>query len=1044
MIGAMLLSVLTGRAQTSPYTGVAPDEIVSGNDYFLYNVESGLWLQNNDRKANDWHTRGQLGVRGLDFQLNASGDGYLINAKFGRKSLNRDNYYLDANDDHVWVFEAKAGSVSNAVTIKSGTKYLVADSYTAGNGYNNQYNAGTPGQNQWYLNNPDNNSNNGTWQIVTKEERLAVMLEAGKTVEQDATWLVGSPDFANNDTRFSKWTKVGEWPRGGDADGDWGRGSMIMEAWNKPASNKMTQTVSLPNGVYSFTLQGFYRDGGTAGIGAKHNAGTETIRAKYFAGDVERDLRSVIDGHTSAVVGPDRWRVETSGWYVPDNMADCSRCMNIDFGYPNEAIEVTVNTGQLTIGVKKTGAADGDWVIFDNIKLTYLGPIDLSAYLAGFNKALEDAKNFDGETTDALQQALDDAIAAAEAIDLDNTNADELGDATSALVNAYNNVVAANTAVLRPTVALAKAEGINVATQEDYLVNGTTNRVDEYLRLVRNLRKLNAIEKVDITKIECSEPTNVEADYYLYNVGAGIFFSTTADWGCHIAIDNPGMLIHFRPDGEWDGAPGRPVFHLSGNGWDGMNWQEEYWDKDGVNKLAFVPVEGKDKVYNMCEWDNYNWHFVYDPAEDVCDGNTHYWNAVQKRDWNRADYVNNPYAQWMLVSPAAYKAAMEKATEDSKLDVTFLIENPNFTKAKVDGNDNWTRGWTGVGDEMRGEGREPWMVIEWFERSANMKQIIHNLPAGKYEVSCYGFYRDGNSDNEAGKVLKGETLRQDAYLVANDAQVALPNVTSAAGMMPGIGEPHGLSEDFACWPRQANEYFQTGLYKATVPVEVGADGELTIGVEYEHTTGTDGSWVVVGNFRLTCVELIHKVNVTIGSADYTTFVAPFDIAQLPDGVEAYAAQVNDEKSSVHLEKIDAIPAGEAVVLKNVGEGEYTMVQSKTAVSALNVKNDLLPSDGTVIGDQSTIFGLAMKNGVVGFYLAKSGVAVPEGKGYLKIENSANAARGYIFSFDEEEETGINGVEDIETIDQSIYNLAGQRIQKTQKGVNIVNGKKVIF
>ena len=42
--------------------------------------------------------------------------------------------------------------------------------------------------------------------------------------------------------------------------------------------------------------------------------------------------------------------------------------------------------------------------------------------------------------------------------------------------------------------------------KEEYLANGTVNEVDSRLRFVRNLRKLNAIEKVDITRIECSEP----------------------------------------------------------------------------------------------------------------------------------------------------------------------------------------------------------------------------------------------------------------------------------------------------------------------------------------------------------------------------------------------------------------------------------------------------------------------------------------------------------------------------------------------------------
>ena len=67
--GANLVSKIIEQNSNIPtatpglYTGVAPGDIVPGGDYYLYNVESGLWLQNNDRKANDWSTRGQLGKR---------------------------------------------------------------------------------------------------------------------------------------------------------------------------------------------------------------------------------------------------------------------------------------------------------------------------------------------------------------------------------------------------------------------------------------------------------------------------------------------------------------------------------------------------------------------------------------------------------------------------------------------------------------------------------------------------------------------------------------------------------------------------------------------------------------------------------------------------------------------------------------------------------------------------------------------------------------------------------------------------------------------
>ena len=41
--------------------------------------------------------------------------------------------------------------------------------------------------------------------------------------------------------------------------------------------------------------------------------------------------------------------------------------------------------------------------------------------------------------------------------------------------------------------------------------------------------------------------------------------------------------------------------------------------------------------------------------------------------------------------------------------------------------------------------------------------------------------------------------------------------------------------------------------------------------------------------------------------------------------------------------------------------------------------------------------------------------------------------------------GINEVGDEQlTIDNAIYNLAGQRINKLQEGINIVNGKKILY
>ncbi len=83
--------------------------------------------------------------------------------------------------------------------------------------------------------------------------------------------------------------------------------------------------------------------------------------------------------------------------------------------------------------------------------------------------------------------------------------------------------------------------------------------------------------------------------------------------------------------------------------------------------------------------------------------------------------------------------------------------------------------------------------------------------------------------------------------------------------------------------------------------------------------------------------------------------------------------------------------------------------------------------------------LAKPEGVeVGFYLATSGT-IKAGKAYLESSSGVKA-----FYFDEDDATGIESLTPALSEGEGVvYNLAGQRIQKMQKGINIVGGKKVL-
>ena len=126
-----------------------------------------------------------------------------------------------------------------------------------------------------------------------------------------------------------------------------------------------------------------------------------------------------------------------------------------------------------------------------------------------------------------------------------------------------------------------------------------------------------------------------------------------------------------------------------------------------------------------------------------------------------------------------------------------------------------------------------------------------------------------------------------------------------------------------------------------------------------------------------------------------------------------------------------MPAGSAVVLK----GNLFATIAKTANSDMT-SNDLLPSTG--ITADGTQYVLAENDGKVAFYNVTVGTDIPAGKAYISSNAGIKA-----FYFEGNEATGINTISTTIPNSEDIYNLAGQRLNKMQKGINIVNGKKIL-
>ena len=170
---------------------------------------------------------------------------------------------------------------------------------------------------------------------------------------------------------------------------------------------------------------------------------------------------------------------------------------------------------------------------------------------------------------------------------------------------------------------------------------------------------------------------------------------------------------------------------------------------------------------------------------------------------------------------------------------------------------------------------------------------------------------------------------------------------------------------------------------------------------------------------------------TVTEAGWATYVPQHNV-EFAEGV-AFVAKVAG--NAVQLTDVNAVKAGTPVLLKGEGSKLATIIDTTPD----NVENDLQVSDGTVVGDGSTIYVLANKNDKVGFYLLAPTVTVPKGKAYLSVTNGG--AHEFIGFGDA---TAIKPIAQPQaTGNAAYYDLQGRRNLHPTSGLYIQDGRKVI-
>ena len=208
----------------------------------------------------------------------------------------------------------------------------------------------------------------------------------------------------------------------------------------------------------------------------------------------------------------------------------------------------------------------------------------------------------------------------------------------------------------------------------------------------------------------------------------------------------------------------------------------------------------------------------------------------------------------------------------------------------------------------------------------------------------------------------------------------------------------------------------------------GGEGKLANIVIGGAQSYKDKSLVVPVTFKAGAAE---TVEIALGNASgYNTYVSDKDLDFTGLDAKAYIVSAVSATEAT-LSPVDAIKAGEGFIIQGAGEATIEVpVAAETPAASGTLLATGQPSEGDY---------LLAKDGS-SFVLWDGTGTLAATKAYLPASAISSGAKIINIAFGES--TGISEVKKSEA-DGAIYNLSGMRVSKTQKGVYIMNGRKVI-
>ena len=198
--------------------------------------------------------------------------------------------------------------------------------------------------------------------------------------------------------------------------------------------------------------------------------------------------------------------------------------------------------------------------------------------------------------------------------------------------------------------------------------------------------------------------------------------------------------------------------------------------------------------------------------------------------------------------------------------------------------------------------------------------------------------------------------------------------------------------------------------------------------------------IAQGNYIVSQTNNNTPTSITLNGSGYATFASTSAVDfDNTTGCTAWAVTAVSGTEITFSQITGTVAAGTGVLLK--GEPNATVTFSYATSAGSAVSGNLLEgiTEETYVMNEE-YFGLKGAK-----FVKVAAGNVPAGRALLPASVvEPSGVNAFTFSFDEDA-TAIKAIDNGQlTTDGVIYNVAGQRLSKMQKGINIVNGRKVLY